>query len=261
LPAFAFAQSRLGSAATRAILAIDIAPAVGVDRQPLTGGDANPQLAGARFAIPTEACVCIGTETVEIAAMPARGAAGAIMGMTATIPTVTVGMQKDCNSKYQGKLLGLNVGSALDGLHYLSGGTVCFARALNDTPKVAATLLIGGAISPTFAIVGATAAMAAGGVLNSRKIADTMSLKVTEMSPGQGLSANLVTGFLVLFASKFGLPVSTTHVSCGTLFGIGTVTRKAKWKMIASILLAWVTTLPIAAALSACAFLALRAAL
>jgi PiT family inorganic phosphate transporter len=147
----------------------------------------------------------------------------------------------------------------VESLHYLSGGTVCFARALNDTPKVAATLLVGGAISPTFAIVAVAAMMAAGGLLNSRKIADTMALKVTAMSPGQGFSANLVTGLLVISASKLGLPVSTTHVSCGTLFGIGAVTGQAHWRTILTILLAWVTTLPLAAALSAVAFLGLRA--
>ena len=48
-------------------------------------------------------------------------------------------------------------------------------------------------------------------------------------------------------ASRFGVPVSTTHVSCGSLFGIGLATRQAHWKMVTRILLAWVTTLPLAA--------------
>ena len=44
-------------------------------------------------------------------------------------------------------------------------------------------------------------------------------------------------------------PNSTTHVSCGSLFGIGLVSRRGRWRVIGSILLAWITTLPLAAAI------------
>lgn len=49
------------------------------------------------------------------------------------------------------------------------------------------------------------------------------------------------------------MPVSTTHVTCGALFGIGLVTGQARWRTITQILLAWVVTLPVAAALAATA--------
>jgi PiT family inorganic phosphate transporter len=142
----------------------------------------------------------------------------------------------------------------IDRLHYLSAGTVCFARALNDTPKIAAILLVGAAISPTVSLLCVAAFMAIGGWLNSVKVAETMSRKVTEMSPAQGLAGNLTTGFLVVSASKLGLPASTTHVACGSIFGIGWVTKRAHYKMIFGILLAWVTTLPVAAALGGIGF-------
>jgi phosphate/sulfate permease len=48
-------------------------------------------------------------------------------------------------------------------------------------------------------------------------------------------------------------------VSCGALFGIGAATGEARWKAITQILAAWVTTLPMAAALSALAAVAARA--
>jgi PiT family inorganic phosphate transporter len=73
------------------------------------------------------------------------------------------------------------------------------------------------------------------------------------MNHGQGFSANLVTAALVTLASPLGLPVSTTHVSCGALFGIGLVNGEARAKTIAQILAAWVTTLPMAALLAAAA--------
>jgi len=52
---------------------------------------------------------------------------------------------------------------------------------------------------------------------------------------------------LVIVASQFGLPVSTTHVSVGSLFGIGLTNGKAHHRMIISIVLSWLLTLPCAA--------------
>ncbi|HZY86151.1 MAG TPA: inorganic phosphate transporter, partial [Gemmataceae bacterium] len=97
-------------------------------------------------------------------------------------------------------------------------------------------------------------------VLNARRVAETMSRKITRMSPGQGLTANLVTSVLVAGASRLGLPVSTTHVAVGALFGIGVVNGTARTRTVLTILLAWVTTLPLGAALSAVAYLLLARA-
>jgi PiT family inorganic phosphate transporter len=59
---------------------------------------------------------------------------------------------------------------------------------------------------------------------------------------------------VVIVASNFGLPVSTTHVSCGALFGIGAVTGQARRETIVMILVAWVTTLPAGAGLGALSY-------
>jgi PiT family inorganic phosphate transporter len=139
----------------------------------------------------------------------------------------------------------------LDSAHYLSAGAVSFARGLNDTPKIAALLLVGEMIAPGVAVVGVGVAIAAGGLFSARRVAKTMSHRVTEMNPGQGFTANLVTSLLVIGASHLGMPVSTTHVSCGSLFGIGTVTGRAHRRTIRNILVAWVITLPVAGVLGA----------
>ena len=97
--------------------------------------------------------------------------------------------------------------------------------------------------------------IAVGGVISARRVAETMSKKITEMNHGQGFTANLTTSVIVIFASRLGLPVSTTHVSCGSLFGIGTVNRQAQWKVIRRILGSWLVTLPIGALLGAIAYL------
>ncbi len=96
--------------------------------------------------------------------------------------------------------------------------------------------------------------MAAGGLLNARRVAETMSNKITKLNHGQGFTANLVTGILVIFASKFGMPVSTTHVSVGSLFGIGLTTRRINTRIALEVLLSWFVTLPVAAIFSGCTY-------
>lgn len=163
-----------------------------------------------------------------------------------------------CQNRYRGKMLGIDTASTLDRLHYLSAGMVSFARGLNDTPKIAALLLLAPALGGfgSTALVGV--AIAAGGMISARRVAETMSQKITSMNHGQGLTANLITSLIVIGASRFGLPVSTTHVSCGSLFGIGTVTRQAHWGVIGKILGAWLVTLPMGAALGAVCFWGIR---
>jgi PiT family inorganic phosphate transporter len=71
-----------------------------------------------------------------------------------------------------------------------------------------------------------------------------MSHKIAEMNHGQGLAANLSTGLLVILATRYGLPVSTTHVSVGSIFGIGLIARKANVGVVLGVVLSWLLTLP-----------------
>jgi len=139
----------------------------------------------------------------------------------------------------------------LDAGHFLSAGVVSFARGLNDTPKIAALLVISKALDIRWGIAGVAIAMGIGGLLNARKVAETMSLKITSMDGPQGLAANVSTGVLVILASRYGLPVSTTHVSVGALFGIGIASGKANIRIMLGIVLSWLLTLPCAALMGA----------
>ena len=103
-------------------------------------------------------------------------------------------------------------------------------------------------------LLAAAAAMAVGGLIQARKVALTMSKKIAAMNDGQALTANFVTALLVIFASNFGMPVSTTHVSVGAITGIGLVNRSARWRMLSQILLAWFLTLPLAATIAAAVY-------
>lgn len=146
----------------------------------------------------------------------------------------------------------------LDALHFLSAGAVCFARGLNDTPKMAALLVGVSWLGQTSGMLLIAAAMAAGGLISARQVAETLAHKITGMNPGQGFAANLATALLVTTASLHGLPVSTTHVSVGALLGIGVTTRQAKWRTVIPVLMAWIITLPCAAAASALFFVVLK---
>jgi PiT family inorganic phosphate transporter len=211
-----------------------------------------------KLGIEKETCVCIGTETLVVPSTPLSRSPTMMLAGSQALPTLTVGTEASCQERYTGTLFGLSARNSLDALHFLSAGMVSFARGLNDTPKIGAMLLVGGTLSPLAALIGVALVMAMGGLLNARRVAETMSHRVTAMNPGQEFTANLVTSTIVILASKLGLPVSTTHVSCGALFGIGTVTRQAHWNIIVGILLAWITTLPLAAAFGALGFFALN---
>ncbi|MBT6745810.1 MAG: inorganic phosphate transporter, partial [Flavobacteriales bacterium] len=126
-----------------------------------------------------------------------------------------------------------------------SSGLVCFSRGLNDTPKIVALLLIGSSFDLNITIIVVSIAIAIGGLVHSKRIAVTMGEKVTQMNPGQAFTANLVTGLMVLLASRLGVPVSTTQVSCGSIFGIGISNKNIDLKVLSHIILAWITTLPL----------------
>ena len=146
----------------------------------------------------------------------------------------------------------------LDGLHVLSAGAASFARGLNDTPKMAALMLAVPGVSASAAILVVGIAIALGGLLDIRRVAETLGKKITGLNPGQGFVASLVTAGLVTTASASHLPVSTTHVSVGALLGIGIVTRNARWRKIGEVLIAWLSTVPCGAALAALAYWILK---
>jgi PiT family inorganic phosphate transporter len=213
-------------------------------------------LAG-QLGIRRESCICVGaSEFIPVRQLQYNTALRQYL-MPAVGPTgvdITVGTQKDCVEKYQGTLLGVSGQSLVNGLHYCSAAIVSFARGLNDTPKIVALLLVVEALHLELGMLAIATAMAAGGLLNARKVAITLSRKIARMNDGQALAANLVTGLLVLCASRFGLPVSTTHVAVGAISGVGLANGSANKGVIGGILASWLLILPASAAISTLAY-------
>ena len=164
---------------------------------------------------------------------------------------VTTKTNTNTANEYTGNIFVFSKKTLLDTAHILSGAAVSFARGLNDTPKIAGLLVAAKTLDISIGMVAIAIGMAIGGLLNARRVAETMSKKITRLNPEQGLSANLVTSFLVIVASKFGVPVSTTHVSVGAIVGIGMLSKKSDNKVIISIMLSCLMTLPVAMIFSA----------
>ena len=210
-----------------------------------------------RLGIKRESCICVGAEQF----IPVRQLQYNAVLQQYTLPApapagvdISVGTRKDCVEKYGGKLLGISGQSLVNGLHYLSAGAVSFARGLNDTPKIVGLLLVVEALHVELGVLAIATAMAFGGLLSARKVAVTMSKKISRMNDGQALVANLVTGLLVILASRFALPVSTTHVSVGAIGGIGLANSSVDKGVMGGILASWLLTLPVAAIIGALAY-------
>ena len=203
-----------------------------------------------------EWCVCVG-ECERVVAMPQPMS---VLTMRSPAPAVSLSVDEveNCRERYAGGALGLTSQQVMDGAHFLSAGVVSFARGLNDTPKIVAMLLVLQALNIRWGFLAVAVTMAIGGLLNAHRIAETMSHKITAMNHGQGFAANVATGILVISASIFGLPVSTTHVSVGALFGMGVVTQQANPRVMLGIVLSWVITLPCAALLAGATYAVLR---
>ncbi len=149
----------------------------------------------------------------------------------------------------------------LDALHWFGAGLTCFARGLNDAPKIVAPALAAGAVlglgaAPLLALV--AAAMGAGSYVAGRRVTRTLAHRLTPMSGAEALAANAATATLVTLASASGLPVSTTHVAAGAIGAVGLRRRAVAGRLAGEILAAWLVTLPGAGLLAALGLAAFR---
>ncbi|MCG8588963.1 MAG: inorganic phosphate transporter [Proteobacteria bacterium] len=198
---------------------------------------------GASLGLGVGDCICLGTRPEP------RAGEAAVVARTAL--EVTVAPAADCTAHGADRVLGVNLASALRVGHLLSATTVGVARGLNDTPKILGLMIGASVVEPLYGASLLAAAMAVGGLLSARRVAETLAHRITPMRDGPGLAANLATSLLVAGASRFGLPVSTTHVSTGGIFGIGASDGTLNRRATAEILGSWLGTLPLAAALGA----------
>ena len=154
------------------------------------------------------------------------------------------------------RALGSSRPGAARALHWTSCFAGAFARGLNDTPKIAALGLAcaGGKLAPGFLFPALAAANALGGWWLGGRVTRTLGCRMAAISEHEGAAANLTTSLLAGATAFHGLPVSTTHVSGSAIAALGASRGSVDWKVARDIALAWIVTLPTAAALSALAF-------
>jgi len=149
------------------------------------------------------------------------------------------------------------------GAQILSGSFMAFAHGTHDAQKtmgvIALALFIAGHTSdptviPTWVIVAAGLAIALGTYVGGWRIMRTMGTRIFKLEPPQGFAAQ-TTASAVLYtvATRYGFPVSTTHVISSSVMGAGATTRVSavRWGVAADIVTAWLLTIPAAGLVAA----------
>ena len=93
------------------------------------------------------------------------------------------------------------------------------------------------------------------------RVMATIGRKITELTPSRGFAAELGAAATVVFASTWGLPISTTHTLVGAVLGVGLArgVSALNFKMIGQIFVSWLVTLPAGAGFSIVFFYILKA--
>ncbi len=147
----------------------------------------------------------------------------------------------------------------------VSGGMLALAHGTNDAQKTMGVITLAlvtngnlaeGSDPPTWVIVSAATAIALGTYIGGWRIIRTMGTRIIKMDTAQGFSAQGAGAAVILASSHYGFPLSTTHVISGGVMGAGAGRRVSavRWGVAGNIVLAWLLTLPAAAAIGAAAY-------
>jgi phosphate/sulfate permease len=100
---------------------------------------------------------------------------------------------------------------------------------------------------PIGVFLGAGAMIVVGLATYGIHVMQTIGNKITAMSPSKAFCVNFASTIVVLFATRAGIPVSTTHASVGAVVGVGIANgvKKVDWKLMMKVFLSWILTLPI----------------
>ena len=152
------------------------------------------------------------------------------------------------------------VNSAFSRLQIISAAFVAYSHGNNDAQKtmgiITLTLISGGFLPadagvPIWVKIICAAMMAAGTAAGGRRIMKTLGGGVTRLQPPGGFAAQASAAAVIEFMTSFGAPISTTHTITSAVMGVGSAKRLSavKWGKAGDIVLAWVITLPVCAAL------------
>lgn len=173
-------------------------------------------------------------------------------------------IKTEINDKLEVKTERQGLEKIMGGFQVLSACFVAFAHGSNDVGNAIAPLAVTSYIlkTKTVPIVGFQVPywiLILGGIgivvglsIHGKNVIQTVGEKIILLQPSSGFSAEIATATTVLLASRLGLPVSTSHALVGGVLGIGIAQnwRKIEYSTVKSVILAWVITVPIAAAIA-----------
>jgi PiT family inorganic phosphate transporter len=146
----------------------------------------------------------------------------------------------------------------------VSASMVALAHGTNDAQKtmgvITLTLITAGVLAPDsgppfWVILSAGLAIALGTYIGGWRIIRTLGKRVSDIQTPQGFAAETSAATVILASSHLGFALSTTQVATGAIFGAGAGRRLAsvQWGVAGQMALAWLLTLPAAAAVGAAA--------
>ncbi len=147
-------------------------------------------------------------------------------------------------------------------LQLFSSGFLAFSHGSNDAQKtmgiITLALMTQGIIHnksfeiPVWVICACAMTLSLGTMTGGWKIIRTMSSKVIKMKPIHGFSVEMASASIIITASHFGFPVSTTHIISTAIVGVGSMVKASavKWGIVKKIVAAWIFTIPICMLLS-----------
>jgi PiT family inorganic phosphate transporter len=150
----------------------------------------------------------------------------------------------------------------------VSAAFMAFSHGGNDAQKTMGIITLGLVSSgllpsfhvPAWVIGLSAAAMGAGTFAGGRRIIHTMGTRLAQLQPIHGFAAETAAATVIEAASRFGLPLSTTHVISSSILGAGAARRMnaVRWGIVRTMAGAWVLTIPVTAALGFAAALVAR---
>lgn len=159
-------------------------------------------------------------------------------------------------------------------LQLCSAAAYSFSHGTNDAQKTMGIIVpllfsigyFGSAVDPNhlpvplWVILIAHTAIALGTLFGGWRIVKTMGYKITKLRPVHGFAAETAGAATIIGASIAGIPVSTTHIICTSIMGVGTTmgASTVKWGIARSIALAWIMTIPISALIGFISFMVIR---
>ena len=150
-------------------------------------------------------------------------------------------------------------------LQVVSAAFMAFSHGSNDAQKtmgimtlalIAAGVLPPNSTIPLWVIVLAATAMSLGTAAGGWRIIRTMGQRVVKLDPVHGFAAETTAATIILTASHFGMPVSTTHVISTAIMGVGASDRLSavRWGVAGNIVIAWILTIPASALVAGLAY-------